>query len=85
MAQDPELIRAMARHLAATLDAESDNVEIRCDAFATLNGRPAQRLIDPEINLGGALPSHWIVPLQGSRDGSKAKERPLRAALVRID
>lgn len=51
MAQDPELIRAMARHLGRI----HPNLEIRCDAFATLNGRPAQRLIKPELNLAGRL------------------------------
>jgi hypothetical protein len=59
MAQDPYLIRDMARRLRRT----HSGVEIRCNSFATLNGRPAQRLIDPNVNLDGALNTEWIVRL----------------------
>src|SRR6185503_112930 len=64
MAQDPDLIRAMAQHLTRTLKVQGRNVEIRCDAFAALNGRPTQRLVDPDVSFAGALPSRWIVPLE---------------------
>ena len=54
MAQDPDLIRALARRLAADLKTEGHpQIQIRADAFATLNGRPSQRLIDPNVNLAG--------------------------------
>jgi hypothetical protein len=39
-------------------------VEVRAESFATLNGRPAQRLIDPHVNLAGPLPPNWILPLR---------------------
>jgi hypothetical protein len=64
MAQDPDLIRSMARRLAADLKARGQtNMRIEVDAYATLNGRPSQRLIKPGVDLSGPLPADWIVPL----------------------
>lgn len=64
MAQDPDLIRAMARRLARDLEAQGfSHIEIHADAFATLNGRPSQRLIDPKVNLAAQVPRGWILPL----------------------
>jgi hypothetical protein len=41
---------------------------VRADAFASLNGRPSQRLIDPTIDLARERPSwsapRWILPLE---------------------
>jgi hypothetical protein len=37
-------------------------VEVRADAFLALNGRPHQRLLRPDVNLAGPLPSDWILP-----------------------
>jgi hypothetical protein len=69
MAQDPAMIRALARHIADALRARGvAGVEVRVDAFASLNGRPAQRLIDPGVDLAGPVTSGWILPL--SRAGS---------------
>ena len=65
MAQDPFMVRALARHVAADLHARGmADVEVRADAFAALNGRPVQRLIDPEVDLAAPSPADWIVPLQ---------------------
>ena len=64
MAQDPDLIRAFARHLAADLRRQGHpQIQIRADAFATLNGRPSQRMIDPKVNLAARVPGGWILPL----------------------
>jgi hypothetical protein len=64
MAQDPDLIRAMARHLGEDLKARGfTEIQIHADAFATLNGRPSQRIIDPAVDLAARVPSGWIVPL----------------------
>jgi hypothetical protein len=64
MAQDPYLIRDMARYICAQLQQRgSKNLEIRANAFASLNGRPSQRLIKEKVNLAGNLPADWIVPL----------------------
>jgi len=52
LAQDPRLIVAYARHLARTEYARTGRkVQIFAEAFATLNGRPAQRLIAPDVDL----------------------------------
>jgi hypothetical protein len=65
MAQDPEMIRALARRIAADWRARGiARVEVRADAFATLNGRPPQRLIDPHVDLAAPTLSSWIVPLR---------------------
>jgi len=64
MAQDPYLIRDMARHLAAELRANGlKSFEVRAEAFATLNGRPSQPLIDPQADLAGELAGDWILAL----------------------
>lgn len=65
MAQDPGMIRQLAQRLAADLPAQGKaGWEVRADAWATLNGRPSQRLIRPDVNLAGSLPADWIVPLK---------------------
>jgi hypothetical protein len=65
MAQDPYLVRAMARRLAADLKARGlAQAQVRVDAFATLNGRPSQPLINPNVNLAGPVPDGWILPLR---------------------
>jgi len=68
MAQDPFMVRALARHVAADLHARgSGEVAVRADAFAALNGRPVQRLIDPHVDLTAPVPPGWIVPLPPTR------------------
>lgn len=63
MAQEPELIRQFAQHLAAQLNlAGHAGVEVRAEAFLSLNGRPHQRLLRPDVNLAGSLPPDWILP-----------------------
>lgn len=65
MAQDPYLIRAMARRLAADQSRQSGvPLQVTVNAFATLNGRASQRLIDPTVDLAGPLCSRWILPLK---------------------
>jgi vitamin K-dependent gamma-carboxylase len=64
MAQDPYLIRQMGLHLATKFGASGVTaLEIRAEAFATINGRPSQRLIDPQANLAKEAVSVWIIPL----------------------
>ena len=64
MTQDPFMVRALARHVADDWRGRGvDGVEVRVDSFASLNGRPAQRLIDPGVDLAGAVPPGWILPL----------------------
>jgi hypothetical protein len=64
MAQDPYLIRELARRLAKDLRTQGDaGVQIKVNAFATLNGRPSQRLIDSDVDLAGPLAPGWILAL----------------------
>jgi vitamin K-dependent gamma-carboxylase len=78
MAQDPFMVRALARHIASDLRARGvAGVEVRADSFAALNGRPVQRLIDPRVDFAGQAPPDWIVPL--NRDAAApADEDPSR-------
>lgn len=63
MAQEPEMIRQFALHLAEKLHREGNPAtEVRADAFLALNGRPHARLLRPDVNLAGPLPSDWILP-----------------------
>jgi len=65
MAQDPYLIRAMARRLAADFQKQNCRpIKVKAEAFATLNGHPSQRIIDPEVDLARATPPGWIIPLK---------------------
>ena len=64
MAQDPQLIRAFARHLSSDLRRRGEpDVQIKVNAYASLNGRPSQPMINPAIDLAGPVPADWIVPL----------------------
>lgn len=65
MAKNPYLIRQLARYLAANLTSKGlTNVEVRVNAFATLDGRPSQPLINPQADLAAASGPGWIVPLK---------------------
>ncbi len=52
MAYQPDMILAAA-HIVRDdfIDKGHQNVQVRADAYATFNGRPAARLIDPEVDL----------------------------------
>ena len=69
LSQDPELIRQFAHFLAGGLYAKGyKDFEIRAFTNLSLNERPAQPLIDPEVDLAAqpetVLPKSWIVPLK---------------------
>ncbi len=65
MGQDPYMVRALARYIADDYRARGiANVRVRADSFATLNGRPVQRLIDPSVDLAAPLSAEWIVPFR---------------------
>lgn len=64
MAQDPEMIRSLALEIAKDVRRKRGrDVSVFADAFASINGRPSSRLIDPAVDLTGLLPSTWIRPL----------------------
>ncbi|HTV19221.1 MAG TPA: HTTM domain-containing protein, partial [Polyangiaceae bacterium] len=71
MSTQPDMIQQFARHLRQTFEAQGhERVRVYADAWASLNGRPRQRLIDPGIDLASEpwslWPKRWIVPLQNS-------------------
>ena len=75
MAQDPFMVRSLARHIGATLRSQGmSSVEVRADSVASLNGRAAQRLVDPTVDLAGPTSSPWILPLRRQRQPSPVAE-----------
>lgn len=60
---EPELIRQAAHHVAASeaarLGVRRDAIEVRADAFVSVNGRRARRLIDPSVDLAAAPATLW--------------------------
>ena len=73
MATDPELIRQAAHAVAERWEHEGAgaDLQVRVDAYLSLNGRRAARLIDPTVDLA-AEPWHlghqrWVLdPAPGS-------------------
>ncbi len=68
MSGQPDLILQLAHHIAEDFREEGrPKPQVRVDAWVSLNGRPAARLIDPEVNLtavkDGLAPATWILPM----------------------
>lgn len=63
MCVQPDMLLAFARFLGAR---EAMPVEVYVDAFVSLNGRPATRLVDPTVNLmkqhEAFAPKTWLLP-----------------------
>lgn len=58
MAGQPDLIHQLARHIAGDFAARGRApVEVRAEAWVSLNGRPAALLLDPTIDLAALPPS----------------------------
>ena len=68
MATEPDLVHQAARTIAAEERDRGHEVEVRVDAWVSLNGRPAQRLIDPTVDLAheprDVWSDDWILPLR---------------------
>ncbi len=67
MAGQPDLILALARHIAADFRARGHgDVEVRAEAWVSLNGRPPRLLVDPTRDLArerdGLGKKTWILP-----------------------
>ncbi|HMI90583.1 MAG TPA: HTTM domain-containing protein, partial [Polyangiales bacterium] len=56
MAVQPLLVAAYARHIAERFTTQGRRVSVYADAWASLNGRPSQRLLDPDTDLTLARP-----------------------------
>jgi vitamin K-dependent gamma-carboxylase len=70
MAGEPDLIQQAAHAIAADEARRGHRVEVRVDAWLSLNGRPAARWIDPGVDLA-AEPRNpwskdWILPAPGA-------------------
>lgn len=68
----PDLVQQLAKRIAVDYAArEGGPVRVRADVIASLNGRRAVRLIDPEIDLAvaddGLAPRSWILAAPTSR------------------
>lgn len=65
MSTQPDMIAQYARHVAARYRAAGHpNVSVHADAWASLNGRPVQRLLDPAADLGAPRSTldAWFLP-----------------------
>jgi hypothetical protein len=67
MGQSPDMILEYAHHLAGEFAARGiRDVEVFADAYAAINGRPSQRLVDPGVDLArerdSLRPARWILP-----------------------
>jgi hypothetical protein len=72
MAFQPDMILDFAHHLRTKLArAGTPGVEIRVEAYVSVNGRPGALLIDPTVDLARAprdlAPKEWILPAPGAR------------------
>lgn len=64
MRTQPDMIWDYAQHVAARNRAHGREVQVYVDAWASLNGRPSQRLVDPGVDLAHASAwGDWIVPI----------------------
>ncbi len=74
----PDMILQLCHHVANELRREGcPAIQIRAEVWASLNGRPEQRLVDPKVDLAAEprslRPAQWIRPLNsGPRLGSRA-------------
>lgn len=69
MSTQPDMILVYAHHLKRRFAGRGmPGVEIRADAWASLNGRPSQRLIDPHVDLARErdtlAPKPWVIELR---------------------
>lgn len=82
MTTQPDMILSFAHHLAQEWEAKGhSDVSVYADAWASLNGRRRQRLIDPDVDLSrqreGWRHKTWIVSLDDSP--AARRETPLDA------
>ncbi|MEM1413893.1 MAG: HTTM domain-containing protein [Myxococcota bacterium] len=67
MAGQPDLVLQLAHHVAEDhVRRGHEDVEVRVDAWVSLNGRPMARMIDPDVDLAqvddGFSKAAWILP-----------------------
>lgn len=72
MSTQPDMILELAHWIADDFRGRGiRDPEVRVDAFASLNGRPRARLVDPTVDLArqsrGFAPYAWVLPMTESR------------------
>lgn len=80
MTTHPDMILQFSHHLADVMKRKGyQDVQVRADVMASLNGRKSQRLIDPAVDLTkehrNLLPARWILPLTEPLSRSSASEQ----------
>ncbi len=69
MVKWPDMVLQFSHWIAEDFRAEGyEEIEVRANVLASLNGRPYQQLIDPSVDLAKQprtlAPAPWIVPLE---------------------
>lgn len=86
MAVQPDLILQLAHHIREELEASGhEDVEVRADVRASLNGRPAAFLLDPDVDLSRVeddpfAPAPWILPAPEGPPPELSSRRSVRFA-----
>lgn len=86
MSAQPDLILQLAHRIAERFEKRGvPNVEVRTDAWVSLNGRPPALIIDPSVDLAkikeGIGAAHWILPAPRSSPLTAGRSRPQAHAL----
>lgn len=73
MATQPDMILQFAHHLRDSYEGQGiTNVEVRAEAYVTMNGRRSRLLVDPKQDLTkvelGLEHKEWIIPFDDARD-----------------
>jgi hypothetical protein len=73
LSTEPDMIHQYAIELGKLYGSAREAAAVRADAWVALNGRPSQRIVDPNVDLArqprSLTPKRWIVPLaQHPRD-----------------
>ena len=65
LATEPDLVRQAAHAIAARARSEGRDVEVRADMFVAFDGRPARRMVRPDVDLAREpyrVHQPWILP-----------------------
>lgn len=81
MSVQPDLILQLAQRIARDFEAQGKGpVQVHADARVSLNGRPAELFVKPDVDLSrmgdGLAPKEWILP---SPDSPPVRLRPALA------
>jgi hypothetical protein len=69
-AVEPDLILQIAHRVAEKWQTPETSIQVRADAFISINGRPEQRLLNPELNLAAVPVGSVSSLILANPDGS---------------